>query len=285
MNFLDAFISLSFLHLAILTAIVSGAVCGLIGPIVVTRKLSSVTGGIAHSVIGGMGLFVWLGQPPLIGALFSALVVALALSAPQLQKIEDADARVQILWSAGVALGVLFISLTPGYGIDLMSYLFGNLLLATNESLLLSCAVLVLSLVLLAGKYKVIESLCFDEEFSRVIGLPIRTMNMVLYCLIALAVVVLIQSVGLVLVISLMTLPASIALVLSRSLLQMIIFSVLMNWGFSLLGLFLSFHFDLPTGSTIILCAVFFYSIFHLLRYVMLKRPFFFASSLRRSTR
>jgi zinc transport system permease protein len=255
LEFVDALFSQNFMQLALASALLSGAVCGLIGPVVLARNLSSVAGGIAHSVVGGMGVFVWLGLAPLAGAFVAAIVVALLLALPRSRNAGTSEARIQILWSIGMAIGIVFLAKTPGYAVDLMSYLFGNLLLASMESLFLGIAVLCAVLGLFVWRYRCLETICFDEEFARVIGLPVRSTTTMLYLAIALCVVVLLQSVGLILVISLMTIPAMMAVKVARSMRQMILICILLNWGFSISGLWLSFVYDLPTGSTIILCA------------------------------
>lgn len=255
MEFFDALLSQNFMQLALASALLSGAVCGLIGPVVLARNLSSVAGGIAHSVVGGMGIFVWLGLAPLAGAFCAAIVVALLLAMPQARDAAKSEARVQILWSIGMAIGIVFLAKTPGYAVDLMSYLFGNLLLASMESLCLGLGVLGAVLGLFVWRYRCLETICFDEEFAKVIGLPVRSTTVLLYLAIAMCVVVLLQSVGLILVISLMTIPAMMAVRVARSMRQMILICIVFNWAFSISGLWLSYIYDLPTGSTIILCA------------------------------
>lgn len=269
MTFFEAVGSDRFIQLALLSAMISGGVCGLVGPLMYTRRLSSATGGIAHAVVGGIGLMIWLGGSPLIGALLAALAVAVILAVGRPSQNDESDAYVQILWSTGMALGVLFISLTPGYRVDLMSYLFGNLLVATHETLLLSAAVLFTCIVFLALGYRRIEAFCFDEEFATVVGVRVRWLNLALYLLIALSVVVLIQSVGLILVLSLMTIPSAAVAPYARSLLQMLLMSVLLNWVISFGGLWLSYSYDLPTGSTIILLAAAFFVLTRLFRCIL----------------
>jgi zinc transport system permease protein len=255
MTFLEAIGVDRFIQLALVSALIGGAVCGLVGPLMYTRRLSSATGGIAHAVVGGIGFMIWLGGSPLIGALLAALAVAIILALGRPGQSDEADAHVQILWSTGMALGVLFISLTPGYRVDLMSYLFGNLLVATTDTLILASGVLVAALVFLCTGYRSIEAFCFDEEFATVVGVKVRRLNLAMYLLIALSVVVLIQSVGLILVLSLMTIPSATVAPYARSLLQMLIMSIVLNWVISFGGLWLSYAYDLPTGSTIILLA------------------------------
>jgi zinc transport system permease protein len=189
------------------------------------------------------------------GAFVAAIVVALFLGVPRNANDGNSDARVQVIWSIGMALGIVFLALTPGYAVDLMSYLFGNLLLSSVQSILWTGAVAVGLIGLYGWRFRCIETICFDEEFARVIGLPVRPMNIVIYIATALSVVVLIQSVGLILVISLMTIPSLIAFALSRSLAQMIGIAIMLNSVFAFVGLWVSYVYDLPSGASIILCA------------------------------
>lgn len=266
MNFFEALLSESFLQQGFLTAALCGIVCGIMGPIVVARQLSSAAGGLAHAVVGGMGFFAWLGLPVMGGAFAAAVVVALLLAWPQTRGRTSDESRVQVLWSIGMALGIVFLAMTPGYSIDLMSYLFGNVLLADRTSVLLTAAAALAIGGLVCWRFRQIETLCFDEEFARVIGLPARALGTMLYLSTAVSVVVLIQSVGLILVISLMTIPSLIAATVAKSLAQMIVAAVVMNIIFAWLGLWLSFVYDLPSGASIILCAGVAYLVCQVLR-------------------
>jgi zinc transport system permease protein len=266
MNFLEAIAHQGLLQQALLVAVLCGLVCGMMGPLVVARQLSSAAGGIAHAVVGGMGLCAWMGWPVMAGAFAAAIVVAVILARSHVRHRGNEEARVQVLWSIGMALGLVFLALTPGYSVDLMSYLFGNLLLADDRAVVMTLVVTLGVGALLITRFRPIEALCFDEEFAQVIGLPVKALNLVLYLATALTVVVLIQSVGLILVISLMTIPALVAGAVARSLAQMIGLSVAMNALFAFLGLWVSYSFDLPSGPSIILCAALAYVLVQVMR-------------------
>lgn len=266
MDFFQALVEQNFIQMALLSALLCGIACGLTGPIVISREMSSSVGGIAHSLVGGMGLFIWLGYPAQWGAFAAAVTVALILALSPEKSLGGRDALSQVMWASGMAIGIILLSLTPGYGVDLMTYLFGNLLLATENSVLLTFGIVLATWLLFVARSDVIETLCFDETFAKVAGLPVRSTNLLIYLIVALSVVVLMQSVGLILVIALMTIPSLMASSLSRSLRQMIMWSIAFNWIFSITGLWLSYTLDWPSGATIILCATVAYGVSTLFR-------------------
>lgn len=255
MEFFSALIEQTFLQNAMIAGILASIACGLIGTYVVVMRISYLAGGIAHSVMGGMGLAYYLGGSPFIGALIAAVVSALIIGWVKLYWQEREDTLIGALWASGMAIGVLFISQTPGYQVDLMSYLFGNILLVAKGDLWLMAgmdAVIITTIVLL---YRPFQAVAFDAQFARLRGLPVNFLYLLLLCIVALTVVLMIQVVGLILVIALLTLPAAIAGHYTKTLGSMMALASLLGLAFTSGGLAISYQPDLPAGACIILLA------------------------------
>ncbi len=263
----EFFIALSeyaFLQNAVIACLLASVGCGVIGTYVVVKKISFLTGGIAHSVLAGMGMAYFYNASPIMGAIIAALISSVLIGWINLRWKEHEDVLIAAFWSAGMALGILFLSRTPGYNVDLMSYLFGNILLITRDNLILMLLldVLVLSVVLICYKQFLLS--VFDEEFARLRGINTELFYILLLCLISITIVILIQLVGLILVIALLTLPAAIANQYVTSMHKMFILSAVICAVISISGVALSYKPDLPTGSVIVLltCASYFISVF-----------------------
>jgi zinc transport system permease protein len=218
-------------------------------------RIGFLAGGISHTVLGGMGIALYLGLNPIGGALVTALLAALLIGWVSLQWKEREDTLIGAFWAIGMATGILFISQTPGYNVNLLSYLFGNILMVTTAELwgMGLMDLLIAGVVLLC--YRQFLAVSFDEEFARLRGVPVTFFYLLLLCMVAVTVVLLIQVVGLILVIALLTLPAAIAGQYVKSLGKMMLLATLLGICFSVLGLMISYSPDLPAGSTIILVA------------------------------
>ena len=242
-----------FMQNALAAGLLAAVACGVIGAFVVVKKLVSISGGIAHASFGGVGLGYFLGINPVAGALFFALAASLGMGVAVKKTRLAEDTAIGILWATGMAAGIIFVGLTPGYAPDLFSYLFGNILFVTPADLLVMLALDLLVVVVVALFYKEFLALSFDEEFAAVAGLPINVLYLGMLGLIALTVVVLMKVVGVLLVIALLTIPAALARQFTRRLPGMMLASTFLGAVFSCGGLWLSFAFDLPSGATIIL--------------------------------
>ncbi len=225
------------------------------GSYVVVKRIGFLAGGIAHAVLGGMGAAFFLGTEPMYGALIAAIAVALLIGWATLGWRQQEDTLIGAMWAVGMAAGILFISQTPGYQVDLMTYLFGNILLVTTWDLWLMAALDVVLLVLVALYYRQFLAVAFDEEYARLRGVPVTLFYMLLLCLVAVSVVLLIRVVGLILVIALLTLPAAIALHYVNTVGRMMIVATVLGALFCTVGLAASYQPDLPAGATIILVA------------------------------
>ncbi len=257
--------SLLFLRYALLIGIFASIPFGIIGTFIVVRKISYIAGAIAHCVLGGIGLGLYLQKAvgiswfgPMQGAVLVALLAAVILTLVSRHASQREDSVIGALWAVGMASGLLFIAKTPGY-IDPMSYLFGNILLVSKGDFLFVLALDVLVLGLVTVFYNKFLAVCFDEEFARLRGVKTGWIYLLLLCLAALTIVLLVRVVGIVMVIALLTLPAAVAGNISRNILQMMALAVLFCASFVVLGLGVSYHLDLPSGPVIIVIAAFVY--------------------------
>ena len=261
-DFLEAVANHAFMRNALLTGVLASVACGVMGTFVVVRRISYIAGGIAHSVLGGIGLALYLKRAhgwdaldPLHGALVAALVAAAVIGVVSLRARQRIDTVIGAVWAIGMATGIIFLSQTPGYGEDLMSYLFGNILMVSGRDLWLMVAldaVVVAAALLL---FKQLESICFDEEFSRVRGLNVDVLFVFMLLLTALTVVLLVTVVGIVMVIALLTIPAAIAGHFTKRLPHMMAAAVAVSVVLTTGGLAVSYGPNLPAGATIIVLA------------------------------
>lgn len=254
-DFFTALVDHEFLQRALLGGLLASIGCGVVGTYVVVQRISLLAGAIAHAVLGGMGIAWYLGAPPLAGALAAAVLAALVIGWVKLKFAEREDTAISAIWALGMAVGILFISATPGYSADLMSYLFGNLLMSSTGHLWLIGALDVVILALVGVFYRQFLAVCFDPDFARVRGLRVERYYLLLLVLVALSVVMLIQVVGLILVIALMTLPAAIAGRYLASVSGMMVVATVLGMVFTSGGLALSYGPDLPSGPVIIVLA------------------------------
>lgn len=255
MEFLAAVFEYRFLQLAVLASLLAGVSCGMVGTYVVVKRMGYLAGGIAHAVLGGIGAALFFGHPAMLGALVAAIVAALILGAVQLYWREQEDVLIGALWAVGMAVGVMFIAKTPGYQVDLMTYLFGNILLVSPSQLWLMLGLDACLVVVVVLFFRQFEAVAFDEEFARTRGLPVTPLYLLLLCLIAVSVVLLVQIVGLILVIALLTLPAAVARHYVYNVAPMMALSAALTTLFCLAGLALAYGPDLPAGATIIMVA------------------------------
>ncbi|SPF34554.1 conserved membrane hypothetical protein [Syntrophobacter sp. SbD1] len=255
---IEAFQS-EFMRNALFAGLLAGVACGIIGTLVVANRIVFISGGIAHAAYGGIGLAVFFRIPPLTGAVGFALATSMIMSAVTLRNKQRADTVVGVLWALGMALGIIMIDLTPGYNVDLMSYLFGSILAVPRADILMIALVDVGVLIIVGALYNSFLAMSFDEEFAMAMGVRVGVLYYILLGMIALTVITLIRIVGLVLVIALLTIPPFIAEKFCRSLKAMMVTSVFLNALFSLIGLWLSYKFNLTSGATIIMVAAAFF--------------------------
>jgi len=252
----------AFLQHAVITGILAAIPCGVIGTYVVTRRITYIAGAIAHSVLAGLGAArfcqVTCGWPwlhPLYGAVAASIVSALIIGLVSLYARQREDTVIGAVWAIGMALGILFIFKTPGYNEDLMSYLFGNILMVSSDDLQLILGLDILVLVFSLLFYNKLLAVCFDDEFARLRGVRVDLYYLLLLCLTALTVVLLVTVVGVVMVIALLTLPVAVASHFSNRLWLTMAVSAGLTILFTISGLALSYGPDLPAGATTIVLA------------------------------
>jgi len=245
-----------------LTGILASVACGIIGTYVVVRRISYIADGIAHTVLGGMGaalylhkVYHWQGLVPIHGALVAAVIAAVIIGLVSLWAKQREDTVISALWAVGMAVGIVFISRTPGYNEDLMGYLFGNILMVSSSDLWMLVALDVVAVGIGLLFYNQFLAVCFDQEFARLRGMKVELFYLLLLCLAALTVVVLATVVGIVMVIALLTLPIGIAALFSTTMWRMMVISSILCAVFTTSGLVLSYEPDYPAGATTIIIA------------------------------
>jgi len=253
MEFIDALTRYGFLQGALIAGLLTSIGCGVMGSYVVVKRITFIAGSIAHSVLGGMGIALYMGSDPLIGALIAAIIAALLIGGIRLYWKQQEDTLIGALWAIGMAIGVIFIAKTPGYQSDLTSYLFGNILLVPHSSLWFMAGLDVVLLAIVWAYHRQLLAVVFDEEHARLRGIPASFFYLLLLVMVALTVVLLIQVVGLILVLALITLPAAMAGHYVNSLHRMMWLATLIGILMSFIGLAVSYPTDLPTGPVIVL--------------------------------
>ncbi len=244
-----------FIQHAILAAILVSIACGIIGTYVVINRIVFISGGIAHIAFGGLGAAYYLGFNPLIGASSISLLSALGLGWMDCQGNEREDTIIGILWALGMAIGSIFISLSPGYAPDLMSYLFGSILTVSSQDLSFMLAWDLIILFFVTFFFKQFQAISYDREYARTRGIPVHALYTILLLLIAITVVMLIQVMGALLLIALITIPVTIANIFSQSIRKIMVCSFFISLVFTLSGLWLSYFFNLPSGAAIVVVA------------------------------
>jgi zinc transport system permease protein len=244
-----------FIQSALAAGLLASLICGIMGSLVVVNRIVFLSGGIAHAAYGGIGLAFFFGWPYLGGTLAFSLAAAMVMAVISLRARHRADTVIGVLWAVGMAIGIVLLDLTPGYNVDLMSYLFGSILTVPGSDLWI---MLFLALGIVAVTlyfYQDFLAMSYDEEFARVRGVAVAPLYFLLVAMLAVTVVLIIQVVGLILVIALLTIPTFIAEKYAGSLAKMMVLACLLNMAFTLCGLWLSYRYNLTSGAAIILVA------------------------------
>jgi len=246
-------LGLEFFRNALIAGVLASIACGIIGTYVVVRRMVSVSGGISHAAFGGIGLGYFLGIDPLLGAAGFTVAAALGVGTLQLRARQQMDTLIGAVWAAGMAIGILFVYLTPGFAPDLFSYLFGNILLVPRGDILLMGILTAVIVAVVAVLYRELQAVTFDPDYAAVMNLPVERLSLLLLVLIALTVVMLIRVVGIILVIALLTLPAAISRLYTARVWSMMLLAVVLGIIFTVAGIALSYVIDVPSGATIVL--------------------------------
>jgi zinc transport system permease protein len=240
---------------ALVAGLLASVICGIMGTLVVVNRIVFLSGGIAHAAYGGIGLAFFFGWPYLPGTIGFALAAAMVMAAVSIKTKHRADTIIGVIWALGMAFGIILIDLTPGYNVDLMSYLFGSILTVPASDLLIMLVLGILITILVAVYYQDLLAMSYDEEFARIRGVPVNGLYFALIGILAVTIVLVIQVVGLILVIALLTIPPFIVEKHAKSLVQMMVGSSLLGAIFTVFGLWLSYRYDLTSGAAIIMVA------------------------------
>ncbi len=261
-----------FMRNALAAGLLASVICGVMGTLVVVNRIVFLSGGIAHAAYGGIGLSFFLGWPYLVGTLGFSLAAAMVMAAVSLKAKHRADTIIGVIWAMGMACGIILLDLTPGYNVDLMSYLFGSILTVPGSDLWIMLIVGALIAGFAIFFYKDLLAISYDEEFARIRGVPIRALYFALIGILALTIVMVIQVVGLILVIALLTIPPFIVEKYAKSLFQMMVGSSLLGAVFTISGLWLSYAFNLTSGASIIMVAGITFFLFFLVDHLFTRR-------------
>lgn len=253
---IDAIFKYTFLQNAFLTALFASAVCGIVGTIIVEKKLVSFSGGIAHASFGGIGLGYLLGFEPIFGGIGFAILSALGVAQIRKRSNTNEDTLISMLWAAGMALGILFIALAPGYPPEMSSYLFGDILTVNSLYLRVMIGLSLMVLLIVFSLYNYWKIYLFDEEYAKIMGIRTGGLELLLFLMISVSIVILIKVVGIILSIAMLTAPPAIVKLFTNRLSHVMIGASVLGALFNLAGLTLSYKMNIPSGATIILLAV-----------------------------
>jgi zinc transport system permease protein len=246
-------LSYEFMQNAILAGLLVSFASGIIGSLIVVNRMVFLAGGIAHTAYGGIGLAIYFGLPIFLGASLFSVAAAILMAFITLNQKDKIDVFIGLIWAVGMALGIILVDLTPGYNVDLMSYLFGSILAVSNEDLLYMTILLVFIVLILLRFYREILAISYDSEYATLRGINVKFFYTLILILSALSIVIAIKVVGLILVIALLTIPIYIAEKLTNSLATMMFVSGVLASIFTLGGLWLSYTYDITSGASIIL--------------------------------
>ncbi|MBP7770146.1 MAG: metal ABC transporter permease [Aliarcobacter sp.] len=245
-----------FIQNALIAGVLISIAAGIIGSLVVVNKITFLTGGIAHSSYGGIGLAIYLGLPVLFGATVFAVLTAVIIAFITLNNRNRIDAIIGMMWASGMAIGIIFVDLTPGYNVDLMSYLFGSIIAVSSDDLIYMTVLDIFIISIVVFFYKQILAVSYDSEFATLRGINVKFFYTLILILAALCVVAAIKAVGLILVIALLTIPTYLAESFASRLSTMMVISSILATIFTILGLVVSYVYDISSGASIIMVAV-----------------------------
>ena len=256
MTFMNNFTSIfqyPFIQHAVLAGIFVSIACGMIGCYVVVKRIVFLSGGIAHAAYGGIGLGYFLHFNPFLGAILFSLFASFLMGTVEKKAKQRSDTVIGVIWSVGMAIGIILIDLTKGYKTDLMSYLFGSILTVPVIDLWIMFVLNIIIILLIAKFYRIILSITFDESYTMTQNIPVAFIESILLCLTALSIVLAMRIVGLILVMAMLTIPASIAGEFTKDLRKMMIVASLLGICFTSIGLWLSYQFNFTAGACIVL--------------------------------
>lgn len=256
---IQAILNYNYMQNALLAGILASIICGVVGTIIVEKKLVSMSGGIAHASFGGIGAGYFFGFEPILGGLVFAMVSALSVGEINRRTKTYKDTIISMFWSGGMAIGIFFVALTPGYPPDMTSYLFGDIL-AVNDFYITTIGVLTIGVIaIVVSLFDYWKLYLFDEEYAKIIGIRVAVLEFILNIVIAISIVILIKVVGIILAIAMLTIPPAIAKLFTKKLSRIMILSMMLGIFLTISGLTLSYYMNIPSGATIILVSIIVY--------------------------
>jgi zinc transport system permease protein len=266
MGILTELFEYDFFVNAFLASLLAAISCGIVGTYIVSRRIVFISGGITHASFGGIGMGYFMGINPLFGAAIFAILSGMGIQLFSSKGKVREDSSIAIWWSLGMAVGIIFVYLTPGYAPNLLSYLFGSILTVSTGEIWLMTALALTIIFFFTIFYRTILYIAFDEDFARTSALPVGLFNYLLMILISLTIVLNIRVVGIILILSLLTIPQATANVLTREFGKMMLYSVGFAFLASFAGLLISYFADIPSGATIIFTQVLFFGLVKLIK-------------------
>ena len=241
-----------FMQNALLAGVLVSIVCGMIGALVVVNNMVLISGGIAHSAYGGIGIAIYFGFSILLGAFLFSLAVAILIAFLTLKNRERNDTFIAVFWALGMAIGIILIDLSTTYNIDFMSYLFGSILTVSTSDIYMMIFLDISIFIIIMIFYREFLAISYDINFASLRGVPVKFLHVLLLIMIASSIVMTIQIVGLILVIALLTIPVYIAEMFSKSLAKIMFIASILGFIFTLMGLYISYNFNISSGASII---------------------------------
>lgn len=248
--------TVDFMQNALIAGIIVSLISGIIGSLIVVNRMVFLAGGIAHTSYGGIGLAIFLGLPIFLGASIFAVAASILMAFLALKYKDRVDTFIGLIWATGMAIGIILIDMTPGYNVDLMSYLFGSILAVETADIYTMLGVLSIILIVVIFGYRNILAVSYDSEYAHIRGINVGLFYTLILVISSIGIVMTMKVVGLILVIAMLTIPVFIAEKISSSLIGMMIYSGLISIFFTTIGLLVSYFYNLTTGATIILVSV-----------------------------
>ena len=245
----------TFFQHALIGALLTSLLCAMVGTYVVTRRLVIAGGGVAHASLGGVGIGAYCGFSPILGAAGFALFSALSINALARRDVRE-DSAIAMLWTFGMSVGILAAYLTPGFMTELPLYLFGDILSITTNDLVATGGLLLFTGLFFYFFLPAIITISYDRDFAVTQGIPVKAIELVMTALTALTIVACLHLVGVVLVISLLSVPQMTAALFVDTFRKMIVLSAIVSFVECVGGLLLSYYFNVPSGASIILLSV-----------------------------
>ncbi|MDE6885588.1 MAG: metal ABC transporter permease [Helicobacteraceae bacterium] len=249
-------LNFQFIQNALIATLLISICGGIIGSLIVSNKLVFLGGGVAHSAFGGVGIALYFGFSTMLGAAITSIIMSLILLYFVISKKQNIDSFIAAAWAFGMALGVILIDITPGYGSDMTSYLFGSILAISAKDIFIILIYDILLLIFISLYYREILSISYDEVFCKLKKININIFLFFIFIFISLGIVMSMNMAGLILVLAILSIPAYVASMFVNSLRKMMIFSCVLSFVFICIGFFVSYKYNLSIGACVVMSAV-----------------------------